>query len=127
MTATKNRVKGRDGVKSVRGSKKANIHRGGVNVFADLELPDAENHFVKAQLVSRMMDVMKERNLTQAETAKIVGIAQADVSNLIRGRFRGYSIDRLMGFLLTLDQDVEITIRSKPKSRAAGRLTVSAV
>jgi predicted XRE-type DNA-binding protein len=111
----------------VRGSKKANIRRGGVNVFADMGLPDAENHFVKAQLVSRMMDVMKERNLTQAETAKIVGIAQPDVSNLIHGRFRGYSIDRLMGFLLTLDQDVEITVRSKPKSRAAGRLTVTAV
>lgn len=74
-----------------------------------------------------MMDIMKERKLTQTETAKIIGIAQPDVSNLIHGRFRGYSIDRLMGFLVTLDQDVEITVRSKPKSRAAGRLTVTAV
>ena len=96
-------------------------------MFADLGLPDAENHFVKAQLVSRMMDIMKERKLTQTETAKIIGVAQPDVSNLIHGRFRGYSIDRLMGFLVTLDQDVEITIRSKPKSRVAGRLTVTAV
>ena len=96
-------------------------------MFADLGLRDAENHFVKAQLVSRMMDIMKERKLTQTETAKIIGIAQPDVSNLIHGRFRGYSIDRLMGFLVTLDQDVEIMIRSKPESRAAGRLTVTAV
>lgn len=103
------------------------FHRGSTNVFADLGLPDAENQLVKAQLVSRMMDIMKERKLTQTETAKIIGIAQPDVSNLIHGRFRGYSIDRLMSFLVTLDQDVEITVRSKPKSRAAGRLTVTAV
>lgn len=127
MSVTRKPVKGRNSARSANDSKKAKIHRGGINVFADLGLPDAENHFVKAQLVSRMMDIMKERKLTQTETAKIIGIAQPDVSNLIHGRFRGYSIDRLMGFLVTLDQDVEITVRSKPKSRAAGRLTVTAV
>ena len=102
------------------------IRRGGTNVFADLGRPDAENHFVKAQLVSRMMDIMKARNLSQTALADIVGIAQPDVSNLIRGRFRGYSIDRLMSFLVALDQDVEIVVRRKPRGRTDARLTVTA-
>jgi predicted XRE-type DNA-binding protein len=99
----------------IRKSIKSEIRRGATNIFADLGRPDAANHFVKAQLVSRMMDVMKARNLTQTALADIVGIAQSDVSNLIRGRFRGYSIDRLMSFLVALDQDVEIVVRKKPR------------
>lgn len=105
---------------------KTEVRRGGTNVFADLGLGDADNHFVKAQLVSRMMDIMKARKLTQTAAARIVGITQPDVSNLIRGRFRGYSIDRLMSFLVALDQDVEIVVKSKPARRAGARLTVKA-
>lgn len=102
------------------------IRRGGTNVFADLGLPDAQNQLVKAQLVSRMMDVMKARKLTQTAVAEVIGVTQPDVSNLIRGRFRGYSIDRLMGFLVSLDQDVEIVVKRKPDSRRDARLTVTA-
>ena len=127
MSVTRNPIRVGNSARSVSKSKKTEIRRSGANVFADLGLPDAENHLVKAQLVGHMMDIMKERKLTQAKTAKIIGITQPDVSNLIRGRFRGYSIDRLMGFLVTLDQDVQITVRSKPKTRASGRLTVTAV
>lgn len=105
---------------------KKEIRRGSTNVFADLGLPDSENRLVKAQFVSRMMDIMKARKLTQTAVAKTIGISQSDVSNLIRGRFRGYSIDRLMSFLVALDQDVEITVRSKPKGRSSGRLSVTA-
>jgi predicted XRE-type DNA-binding protein len=102
------------------------VRRGGTNVFADLGRPDAESHFVKAQLVSRMMDVMKARKLTQTAAAEVIGVAQPDVSNLIRGRFRGYSIDRLMGFLVALDQDVEIVVKGKPDGRKDARLAVTA-
>lgn len=107
-------------------SRKTVVRRGGTNVFADLGVPDAEAHFVKAQLVSRMMDIMTARKLTQTAVAGIIGVSQPDVSNLIRGRFRGYSIDRLMSFLVALDQDVEIVVRSKPETRADARLTVTA-
>jgi len=106
--------------------RRTRIRRGGPNVFADLGRPDAETHFVKAQLVSRMMDIKKARKLTQAAVAGIIGVSQPDVSNLVRGHFRGYSIDRLMSFLVALDQDVEIVVRSKPESRADARLIVTA-
>lgn len=127
MSATEQPAKSRKGAKAVKKAEKSKIRRGSTNVFADLGLPDSENHLVKAQLVSRMMDIMKARKLTQTETARIIGIAQPDISNLIHGRFRGYSIDRLMSFLVALDQDIEITVRSKAKGRNAGRMRVSAV
>jgi predicted XRE-type DNA-binding protein len=104
----------------MRNARKANIHRSGTNVFADLGLPDAETHLAKAELVSRMMNIVKARKLTQTETARIIRLAQSDISNLIRGRFRGYSISRLKGFLLALDQDTEIAIKNKPKGRTGG-------
>lgn len=73
-----------------------------------------------------MMEIMKARKLSPTAVAAITGISQPDVSNLIRGRFRGYPVDRLMGFLVALDQDVEIVVKGKPESRAAARLTVRA-
>jgi predicted XRE-type DNA-binding protein len=126
MKSTERPAKSRKGAKPKRKAVKQKIRRGGTNVFADLGLPDAENHLVKAQLVGRMMDIMKACKLTQTETARIVGIAQPDVSNLIRGRFRGYSIDRLMSFLVALDQDIMITVRSKAKGRDTARVSVTA-
>lgn len=107
-------------------SRDTEIRRGSTNVFADLELPDAEGHLVKAQLVSRIMDIMKARKLTQTAVAAVIGITQPDVSNLIRGRFRGYSIDRLMSFLVALDQDIEIVVKAKSGNRTTARLTVTA-
>ncbi len=71
-----------------------------------------------------MMDIMKARKLSQTAVAETIGITQ--VSNLIRGRFRGCSIDRLMGFLVALDQDVEIVVKSKADGRRGARLTVTA-
>lgn len=127
MSATARPAARPKGSKATKKSAKPKIRRGGSNVFADLGLPDAENHLIKAQLVSRVMDIMKTRKLTQTETARIIGISQPDISNLIRGRFRGYSIDRLMIFLVALDQDIEITVRSKPKGRSAGQVSVTAV
>lgn len=126
MKGTARQAKSPKGAKPEKKAAKQKIHRGGTNVFADLGLPDAETHLVKAQLVGRMMDIMKARKLTQTETARIIGIAQPDVSNLVHGRFRGYSIDRLMSFLVALDQDIIITVQSKAKTRDTARVSVTA-
>jgi predicted XRE-type DNA-binding protein len=100
------------------------IVHGSGNVFADIVVPEPEIHLLKAELVLRMMRVMRRRGLTQARAAKLMGIKQPDVSNLVRGRFRGYSIERLLTLLHALDQDIEIVIRDKPKSKRPARLVV---
>ncbi len=105
---------------------KIGIERGSGNVFADLGRPEAEEHYVKAQLVFRMQQIMKAEKLSQSRAADIMGIKQPDVSNLIRGRFRGYSIERILGFLRSLDQDIEIVVRPKSRDRQSARITLRA-
>ncbi len=85
---------------------------GSGNVFADAGLRDAEVHLLKAQLVSRLDDILRARGLTQSAAAKLLGVAQPDLSNVLRGWFRGYSVERLMRFLTALGCEVDIVVRS---------------
>ncbi len=98
---------------------------GSGNVFADAGLRDAEVHLLNAQLVSRLDDILRARGLTQSAAAKLLGVAQPDLSNVLRGRFRGYSVERLLRLLTALDQDVTIAVRPKPADRPKARLTVA--
>jgi hypothetical protein len=36
---------------------------------------------------------------------------------LVRGQFRGYSLERLFRFLNAFDLDVEVSVKSKPENR----------
>ncbi|MDO8589414.1 MAG: helix-turn-helix transcriptional regulator [Armatimonadota bacterium] len=89
------------------------------NVFADMGLPDAEEALAKAEIASRICDIMARRKLTQARLAAMLGVDQPKVSALVRGRLDGFSSDRLFRFLNALGRDVEIVI--KPKRRGAKR------
>jgi predicted XRE-type DNA-binding protein len=96
------------------------------NVFADLGLPDAEEHLVKAQLAIEIGRILKRRKLTQQAAAELMGIDQPKVSHLLHGRLGGYSTERLLHFLTALGRDVEIVLRTPPRSRRHGRLRVVA-
>jgi predicted XRE-type DNA-binding protein len=93
---------------------------GSGNIFADLGLPDSEELLLKAQIVSEIQDVMQRRKLTQIKTAALTGTSQPDLSNLLRGKFKGFTVDRLMKMLTALGRDVTITVRPTPKSRKVG-------
>ena len=81
------------------------------NVFADLGHADPDTHLFKAQLVSRMADVMSERKLTQVAAAKASGVSQPDVSRILKGHFRDVSVERLMRMLTKLGCEVDIVVR----------------
>src|SRR5271156_5295176 len=102
------------------------ITRGTGNVFADLGYPDAEERQTKLRLAHAINDVIARRRLTQAVAAGKLRVNQPKVSALARYKLDGYSVERLMGFLTALDQDVEIVIRQKPRSRTAARILVVA-
>jgi len=61
------------------------VEVGSDNVFADLGLPNADEHLAKAELASRTGDAIRERSLTQAAAAEILGIDQRKISRLLRG------------------------------------------
>ena len=102
------------------------VETGSGNVFADLGLPDADAHLLKAQLVSGIDAIIRRRKLTQAKAAELLGLSQPDISRLLRGHFRDISLERLLRLLMALDRDVEIVIKRKPRSRARSQLHVTA-
>jgi predicted XRE-type DNA-binding protein len=95
------------------------------NVFADLGLPNPEELLAKAELAHKITVLIRKRGLTQAQAAKLLGVDQPKVSALIRGRLTGFSIERLMRFLLHLGQDIKITVEAAPRNRANARVLVA--
>ena len=87
------------------------------NVFADLGLPNPEEHLVKATLALAIARTIRERGLTQEQAGDILGLAQPKVSDLVRGQLDKFTIDRLMRYMCKLDYDVTISFKPKPKSR----------
>ena len=94
------------------------------NVFADMGVADPEEALAKAQLASRIREVLRRSRLTQVAAAAIMGIDQPKVSALLNGRLTNFSSERLMRLLTRLGQDVEIVVKTKPRRRLRGRIRV---
>ena len=105
--------------------KKRAYETGSRNVFKDLGVPNADEHMVKAQLVFKIDSIMKERRLKQVEAAALFGVRQPDISMMLRGEFRQFSVERLLRFLVALNQDVEIVVKPHRGRRSAPALHVS--
>lgn len=83
------------------------------NVFADLGLPNADEHLLKAEIVVQLKRLMQARKLNQTQTASLIGIAQGDLSNILRGRLSGFGVERLMRLLTAFDHDIEINVKPR--------------
>ena len=102
-------------------AKKAHVVGSG-NVFADLQQPRPAEALAKAELARKIGGIIERRGLTRAAAAEILEVDQPKVSVLTRGRLAGFSLDRLVGFLVLLGSDVEIVV--KPRRGTAGRARV---
>ena len=95
------------------------------DVFADLNLPHADDLLAKAELAAKIIAEIQRRRLTQSQASAILGIDQPKISALKQGKLSGFSIERLMRLLLLLGRDVEITVKQRAKSNSAARLRVA--
>ncbi|NER24146.1 MAG: XRE family transcriptional regulator [Symploca sp. SIO1B1] len=84
--------------------------QGSGNVFADLELDDAEELFARSQIGFYLYENLKKRNLQQGEIATILGISQPDVSHLMNGHFSRFTMEKLLDFFKCLNMKVTIEI-----------------
>jgi predicted XRE-type DNA-binding protein len=100
-------------------SKKARSEISSRGVYADIGFENHEEMATKAKLVMEISSAIKKKKITQTAAAKILGLAQPKLSELLRGRFRGYSVERLIHFLNELGKDVDIVVKAKPASRKA--------
>jgi len=100
------------------------VEEGGRHVYADLGYADSDEMAIKAQLVTKIAEILAKRGLTQGQAAEILGLTQPKVSALLKGWFRGISERRLLDCLTRLGRDVQIIVRPAPRSRQSGRLTL---
>lgn len=100
------------------------IEHGSTNVYADLGLDNPEEMLVKAQLASKIGEIVKRRKLTQVQAAELLGMTQPKLSNLLRGQFRGISESKMLECLTRLGRDVEIVVKTTGRSRITGHVSV---
>ncbi len=94
------------------------------NVFADLGFPNSQQELIKAKLTVQIYQILKERNVTQTEAARLLGTTQAQVSALMRCRPVSVSVGKLMEFLTLLGQDVEVMVKPG-KRNSSGHMSVT--
>ncbi len=95
------------------------ITRGTGNVFADLDLPDAGERQTKTRLALALNRIIKDQGLKQIDAARLLSVPQPKVSALVNYRLEGFSVEKLIDFIVALGRDVEIIVRPKRGSDAA--------
>ncbi len=99
-----------DGIELVRGSG---------NVFQDLGFPDAQTRQLRAQLAAEIIGVLRRRDISQREAARLTGLAQADISKIQNAKLKGFTLDRLVTVLARLGRRVEMKVVRERRRRRA--------
>lgn len=94
------------------------------NVFADLGLPNPEDYDLKSDLVIQVRRFIEQKGWTQVQAAEAIGLDQPSLSKLLRGRFSGYSVERLLTIVRRLGHDVEVRISVEEHAPEETRVVV---
>src|SRR5712691_6231818 len=94
--------------------------KGNENVFVDCGFPpaEAENLRIRAKMMMALTDYIQERKITQSRAARVMGVSQPRISDLVRGKIGLFTIDTLVNMVTAagLKVDVDITA-GKPRSK----------
>ena len=82
----------------------------GSNIFADLNLPDAENRKLRSELMIAIRKWVKDNGLTQTEAARRLNTTQPILNDAIRGRYEKFTIDRLVNMLDAAGLHVSVSV-----------------
>lgn len=91
------------------------IIQGSGNVFRDLGHFDADREQLRALLAAQIIGVLDDRKLTVRAAQELTGVAAGDFSRIRQVKLGRFTIDRLMTILAGLGQDVEVSIRVRPR------------
>ena len=94
--------------------EKIEVEKSSGNIFRDLEMPDPEEHLAKCRLVFIIDDIITKRRLRRGKAAKILGIRKSELSDLLDGLFRDFSITALLSMLEKLNHEIEIIVHQRP-------------
>ena len=94
------------------------------NIYADLGMADAGEMIVKAQLATKIGEIIKGRRWSQQQAADVLGIPQSKLSKMLRGQFRGISEAKMLDCLARLGRDVQIVVGPARRSTSVGHVAV---
>ncbi len=92
---------------------KLKVARSSGNVFRDLGFPpeEAEHLTIRADLMIHLQKRIAARGLKQAQAARILGVTQPRISDLLRGRIDLFSTDTLIDMLAHLGVKVKLVVK----------------
>ena len=100
---------------------------GSGNVYADLGLPDAEELQAKGDLAHLIINIVEDRGWKQKRAASEIGIAESEMSDIMNGKLRRFSRERLEHYLTTLGMDIRIQVSPMPSGKKQGSILVHLV
>ena len=100
------------------------IKKSSGNVYADLGMADAAEMVVKAQLATKIGEIIKNRKWSQQQAARVLGLTQPKLSKMLNGQFRGISETKMLDCLTRLGRDVKIVVGPARRAAQAGRVAV---
>ena len=85
------------------------------NVFEDLgfEAEEAANLRIRADLMIELSKLIKDRSLTQAAAAALLGVSQPRISDLTNGKIERFSIDMLIAMLGRAGVGIKFTTKRR--------------
>jgi predicted XRE-type DNA-binding protein len=98
------------------------LTKGNENVFVDCGFPpaEAENLRIRAKMMMALTGYIEERKITQSRAARVMGVSQPRISDLVRGKIGLFTIDTLVNMVAAggLKVDIDITTgRPRAKSK----------
>lgn len=103
------------------------VTMGSTNVFQDFGLPDAEARQARILLAATVMDIVQDNGWSQKEAAERFRTDPANISKILGGRVRGFSIDRLLQLLANAGYSIDMMIGAAPSDGGTGSIDVSQV
>ncbi len=100
------------------------IEKSSGNVYADLGIANSDEMLVKAQLATKIAEIIKQQKMTQMQASAALGMPQPKLSNMIRGQFRGISETKMLECLTRLGRDVQIVVKATSRARKTGIVSV---
>lgn len=97
-------------------SNEPTVTLGSGNVYEDLGLPDSKEMKIKSMIALEIQRVINKRKLTQVEAAALMGIDQPKTSAILNGKFRNFTIDRMICFLEALDVEIHVSFVDREAS-----------
>ena len=88
------------------------------NIFEDMDVPNAGNMKVRAELIIEIKRIMEKEGWNQTEAARHFGVTRTRLNDALRGRLEKMTIDRLVMMLAAVGRHVHVLVDKEPKKAA---------